>query len=85
MCSPLFDRTPISRDRDCYGLTGISEISGGCQRFGLRRKFDHFECGGPQGGGSASGFNQVSESGSRRAKMTHKSRKKFVKIHVLKC
>jgi hypothetical protein len=26
-----------------------------------------------------------SESGSRRAKMTHKSRKKFVKVHVLKC
>jgi hypothetical protein len=57
MCSPLFDRTPISRDRDCYGLTGISEISGGRQRFGLRRKFDHFECGGPQGGGSASGLD----------------------------
>ncbi len=35
MCSPLFDRTPISRDRDCYGLTEISEISGGRQRFGL--------------------------------------------------
>jgi hypothetical protein len=26
-----------------------------------------------------------SESGSRRAKMTHKSRKKLVKVHVLKC
>jgi hypothetical protein len=26
-----------------------------------------------------------SESGSRRAKLTHKSRKKFVKVHVLKC
>jgi hypothetical protein len=26
-----------------------------------------------------------SGSGSRRAKMTHKSRKKFVKVHVLKC
>ncbi len=26
-----------------------------------------------------------SESGFRRAKMTHKSRKKFVKVHVLKC
>jgi hypothetical protein len=25
------------------------------------------------------------ESGSKRAKMTHKSRKKFVKVHVLKC
>jgi hypothetical protein len=25
------------------------------------------------------------ESGSRRAKMTCKSRKKFVKVHVLKC
>ncbi len=28
MCSPLFDRTPISRDRDCCDLTEISEISG---------------------------------------------------------
>ncbi len=26
-----------------------------------------------------------SGSGSRRAKMTHKSRKFFVKVHVLKC
>jgi hypothetical protein len=26
-----------------------------------------------------------SESGSRRAKITHKSRKKIVKVHVLKC
>jgi hypothetical protein len=26
-----------------------------------------------------------SGSGSRRAKMTHKSGKKFVKVHVLKC
>jgi hypothetical protein len=26
-----------------------------------------------------------SGSGSRRAKMTHKSRQKFVKVHVLKC
>jgi hypothetical protein len=26
-----------------------------------------------------------SGSGSRREKMTHKSRKKFVKVHVLKC
>ncbi len=26
-----------------------------------------------------------SESGSRRAKVTHKSRKKLVKVHVLKC
>jgi hypothetical protein len=26
-----------------------------------------------------------SGSGSRRAKMTHKSRKKFVKVHFLKC
>jgi hypothetical protein len=45
-----------------------------------------------------SGFNRVSVSGSGfgirlriqegkngRAKMTHKSRKKFVKVHVLKC
>ncbi len=47
MCSPLFDSTPISRDRDLYGPTEISEISGGLQRFGLRQRFDHFECGGP--------------------------------------
>ncbi len=47
MCSPLFNRMPRSRDRGCYGLTEISEISGGCQRFGLRQRFDHFECGGP--------------------------------------
>jgi hypothetical protein len=26
-----------------------------------------------------------SGSGSRRAKMTHKSRQKFVKVHVFKC
>jgi hypothetical protein len=32
-----------------------------------------------------SGFNQLSGSGSRRAKMTHKNRKKFTKFHVLKC
>jgi hypothetical protein len=40
-----------------------------------------------QGCGSGSGFNRVcgSGSGSRRAKMTHKSRPKFVKVHVLKC
>jgi hypothetical protein len=34
---------PKSRNRDCYGLTEISEISGGRQRFGLRQRFDHFE------------------------------------------
>jgi hypothetical protein len=39
----FFDRTPVSRDRDCYGLTEISDISGGSQRFGLRQRFDHFE------------------------------------------
>ncbi len=43
----FFDRTPASRDRDCYGLTEISEISGGRQRFGMHPRFDHFECGGP--------------------------------------
>jgi hypothetical protein len=43
MCSLLFDRKPISRDRDCYGLTEISEISGGRQRFVLRQRFYHFE------------------------------------------
>ncbi len=39
----FFDRTPTSRDRDCYGLTEISETSGRCQRFGLRQRFDHFK------------------------------------------
>jgi hypothetical protein len=43
----FFDRTPISRDRDCYGLVEISEISGGRQVFGLRQRFDNFEYGGP--------------------------------------
>ncbi len=33
----FFNRTPISRTRDCCGLTEISEISGG------RQRFDHFE------------------------------------------
>ncbi len=42
VCSPLFDRTPIRRDRDCCGLTEISEISGRCQYFGLLQTFDHF-------------------------------------------
>jgi hypothetical protein len=36
----------VSRDRDCCGLTNISEILGGRQRFGMRQRFDHFECGG---------------------------------------
>ncbi len=39
----LFDRAPISRDRDCCGLTEISEISGRRQGFGRRQRFDHFE------------------------------------------
>jgi hypothetical protein len=46
-----------------------------------------------QGCGSGSGLDPYSigsvdldsESESRRAKMTHKSRQKFVKVHVLKC
>ncbi len=38
---------PVSKDRDCYGLTKISEILGGRQRFGIRLRFDHFEHGGP--------------------------------------
>ncbi len=50
-----------------------------------------------QGCGSGSGLDPYSiglvdpdpysesGSGSRRAKMTHKRRKKFVKVHVLKC
>ena len=47
MCSPLFDRAPVSRDIDCYSSTEISEILGGRQRFGMRQRFDHFEHGGP--------------------------------------
>ncbi len=39
--SRFFDRPSVSRDRDCYGLTKISEILGG------RQRFDHFEHGGP--------------------------------------
>jgi hypothetical protein len=47
----------------------------------------------PQGFGSGSGLDPDSigpvdpdpDSGSRRAKITHKSRKKFVKVHVFKC
>ncbi len=65
MCSPLFDRTPISRDRDCYGLTEISEISGGRQRFGLRQRFCHFECGG-----------LVQTAGTVRERVCHKSRER---------
>ncbi len=42
MCSPLFDRMPISRDKDCWGLTEISKISGRRQYFGMRQTFDHF-------------------------------------------
>ncbi len=43
----FFDRTPISRERDCYGLAENSEISGVRQVFGLRQRFDHFDHGGP--------------------------------------
>jgi hypothetical protein len=42
----FFNRTPISGDRDCYGLAENSEISGRRQVFGLHQKFDHFEHGG---------------------------------------
>ncbi len=40
----LFNRVPISRDRDYCGLTEISEISGGRQRFG-RRHFRAWRAG----------------------------------------
>ncbi len=40
-------KNKISRDRDCYGLVEIGDISGGRQVFGLRQIFDHFEHGGP--------------------------------------
>ncbi len=36
----FFNRTSVSRDRDCYGLTKISEILGG------RPRLDHFEQAG---------------------------------------
>ncbi len=42
----FFDRTPVSRDRDCHGLTEISEISCEHQQFCIHQRFDHFECGG---------------------------------------
>jgi hypothetical protein len=42
-----FDRTPISRNRDCYGLAENIEISGRHQVFGLCQRFDHSEHGGP--------------------------------------
>jgi hypothetical protein len=38
----LFNTAPISRDRNCCGLTEISEISGGRQKFGQRQRFSHF-------------------------------------------
>ncbi len=43
----FFNRTPISRDRDCCGSAENSEISGGRQVFGLRQRFDHFDHGRP--------------------------------------
>ncbi len=43
----FFDRTLMSRVRDCYGLAENSDISGGRQVFCLRQRFDHFEHGGP--------------------------------------
>jgi hypothetical protein len=63
VCPPLFDRTPINRDRDCYGLTEISEISGERQRFGLRQRFNHFEWAGR--------YKQLVQY---RRESTHKSR-----------
>ena len=47
MLFQLFNRTPISRDRDCCGLTEISGISGGRLSFGRRMVVDHFDQGGP--------------------------------------
>ncbi len=66
MCSPLFDRVPVSRDIDCYSLTKISEILGGRQRFGMRQRFDHFECGGPvQTGRYSTGESSPIKAGHR--------------------
>jgi hypothetical protein len=46
MCLPLFDRMPVSRDRDCCSLLKISEFFGWCQGFGRRHGFDHFKHSG---------------------------------------
>jgi hypothetical protein len=61
----------------------------------LRQKLQQKLMLSNQGFGSGSGLDpdsigpvdpeSESGSGSRRAKMTHKSRKKFVEVHVLKC
>ncbi len=62
----FFDRTSVSRDRDCYGLTKISEILGSRQRFGMRQRFDHFEHGGPvQTGRYSTGENPPIKAGHR--------------------
>ncbi len=62
----FFDRTSVSRDSDCYGLTKISEILGGRQRFGIRQRFDHFEHGGPeQTGRYSTGENPSIKAGHR--------------------
>ena len=47
MFSRFFNRTPISRVRDCYGLAENSENPGGRQVFGLSHRLDHFDHGGP--------------------------------------
>ncbi len=57
---------PVSKDRDCYGLTKISEILGGRQRFGMRLRFDHFEHGGPvQTGRYSTGESPPIKAGHR--------------------
>jgi hypothetical protein len=57
---------PVSRDRDCYGLTKISEILGRCQRFGMRQRFAHFEHGGPvQTGRYSTGESPPIKAGQR--------------------
>jgi hypothetical protein len=62
----FFDRTPISRDRDCHSLTKISEILCRRQRFGLRQRFDHFEHGGPvQTGRYSTGESPPIKAGHR--------------------
>ncbi len=66
MCSPCFDRAPLSRDIDCYSLTKISEILGGRQRFGMCQRLDHFECGGPvQTGRYSTGESPPIKAGHR--------------------
>ncbi len=63
----FFNRTSVSRDRDCYGLTKITEIQVGAEeRFGMRPRFDHFEHGEPvQTGRYSTGESPPIKAGHR--------------------